>query len=387
MADAAARIRAGIREIGPAIAARAAEIEAARRIPPDIVETLRALGVFRIFVPQSHGGLELALPDSLGILAALAAIDGSVGWAAMIGSGSAVFLATMPRATYDAIYGAGPDAILAGSAQPAGTAEPVEGGYRVSGRWPFASGCQHAAWIFGLAAVTRDGQLQPGPMPGLPLARFFILPAACWRIEDTWHVAGLKGTGSHHVALDAVHVPEENCFDLMGAAPNLPGPLYQAPMALVPLMHAAFALGVAQGALADLVAMARAGRRHQRAATPLSESALFQYELGRAEADLRAAEAWFGALTASHWQHALAGTLRDEARIAAGNQMAIWVTAATLGVAQACFTLGGGSALYDSSPLQRRLRDLQTAAQHTTVQPRNYQAAGALLLSRGAGAA
>jgi alkylation response protein AidB-like acyl-CoA dehydrogenase len=220
----------------------------------------------------------------------------------MIGSGSAVFPATLPRATYDRIYAEGPDVILAGSAQPAGTAEEIEGGYRISGRWPFASGCQHADWIFGLATVTSGGMPVPGPVAGMPLARLFILPASRWQIEDTWRVAGLKGTGSNHVALTNADVPEANCFDLQTAQPCVPGPLYGAALALVPTMHAAVAIGIAEGALADLVSMANTGRRHQRAATPLRESPIFQYELGRIEADFRAAAAYFRLCTESHWR-------------------------------------------------------------------------------------
>jgi indole-3-acetate monooxygenase len=116
------RLLADIRELAPDIAARAAEIEARRRIPPDLVETLRSIGVFRLFVPQSHGGLELDLPSALEIVRALSRIDGSVGWTVAIGSGSDIFAALLPRQTYEQVYRNGPDVILAGSAQPVGTA-------------------------------------------------------------------------------------------------------------------------------------------------------------------------------------------------------------------------------------------------------------------------
>jgi indole-3-acetate monooxygenase len=110
------------------------------------VEALRAIGTFRMLVPRSHGGPELHLPAALQIIVALSKIDGSVGWTVAIGSGGDLFAPLLPRDTYEEIDRSGPDAVIAGSAQPAGTAEAAAGGWRVNGRWPFASGCQHADW-------------------------------------------------------------------------------------------------------------------------------------------------------------------------------------------------------------------------------------------------
>ena len=150
-------ILADIRKLAPRITARAAEIEAGRRTPPDLVDSLKSIGVFRMFAPRSVGGMQLDLPQGLKIISALSRIDGSVGWNAMIGSVAGLFLPLMPRETYEQIYRDGPDVIGAGSIQPTGTAEVVSGGWRVSGRWPFASGCQHAAWILGFCVVTKGG--------------------------------------------------------------------------------------------------------------------------------------------------------------------------------------------------------------------------------------
>ncbi len=194
------RLLADIRGLAPDIATRAAEIEAGRRIPLDLVEALRSSGVFRMFAPQSHGGLELDLPSGLEIIAALGRIDGSVGWSAMIGSAGGVFAPSLPRQTYERVYRNGPDLIFAGSVQPAGTAEATSGGLRVNGRWPFASGCQHADWIAGFCVMTEGGKPLLGE-GGRPLVRGVFLPAGDWQIEDTWSAMGLKGTGSHHITL------------------------------------------------------------------------------------------------------------------------------------------------------------------------------------------
>lgn len=165
MTQTAQRLLADIRELVPHVTSRAAEIETGRRIPLDLVEALRSIGVFRMFVPQSHGGLELDLPTALEVIAALGRLDGSVAWTAMIGAGSAIFVPYLPRETYDQVYHNGPDMIIAASAQPAGMAEAVPGGWRITGRWPFMSGCQHADWILGFCTVT-DGRNQYPDRPG-----------------------------------------------------------------------------------------------------------------------------------------------------------------------------------------------------------------------------
>jgi alkylation response protein AidB-like acyl-CoA dehydrogenase len=380
-AGAVARLLADIRELAPGIAARSAEIEAARRMPLDLVETLRSIGVFRMFVPRSHGGLELDLPLALEIISALGRIDGSVGWTAMVGSASAIFATLLPRETYDHVYRNGP-VLLAGSSQPAGTAEATAGGWRVTGRWPFASGCQHAEHIGAFCLMTEGGKPLPGPAGagGPPMIRGIFLPASDWQIEDPWYAAGLKGTGSHHVSLRDKVVPAENFFEVLDGAPCVPGPLYSALQQVLPLVHGALTVGVAEGVLDDLVALANTGRQQLRAPSPMRDSEMFQGELGRVATDIRAARAFLQVQAASHWRHALAGTLKDEALLIQGTQTSVWLAATCVRVADACFALGGASAVYDSSPLQRRLRDLHVAAQHATAQQRQYVSAGKLLL-------
>jgi alkylation response protein AidB-like acyl-CoA dehydrogenase len=326
--------------------------------------------------------MELDLPTGMEIISALARIDGSFGWTAMIGAGAALFASILPRETFEKIYRNGPDVTVAGAAAPLGKAEAVAGGWRVSGRWPFASGCLHADWMLGVCVVMQDGKPMPGNAGdnGPPMMRGFFLPASEWKIENTWHVAGLKGTGSHHITMQERVVPEANFFDLMDGQPCVPGPFYQAPLQFLPVFHGAFDVGMAEAALDELVEMANSGRQQLRAMVPMRESEVFQYELGRVGADVRALRAAYRAQAAEQWQHALARTLRDEARFVECQQTAVWVTATSVRAINDCFTLGGGSAIYESSPLQRRMRDVQVAAQHAMVQKRNYVAAGKRLL-------
>lgn len=370
----------GIQELAPEITARAAEMEAARRVPPDLVERLRSIGLFRMFVPRSHGGLELDLPAGLEVIKALTRLDGSIGWISIVGGVGSLFAAAARPELYQQIYQDGPDVAICGSSQPGGTAERVGDGYRVKGRWPFASSCTHAEWMGGFCIVTDNGRPIPGPH-GKPLVRIVVMPARDWDIEDTWHAAGLKGTGSHHIALRERLVPETHVFDLE-APPRMSGPLYEALRQWLPLLHGTFSVGMAEGTVDDLLALAHTGRQQLYAATPMRESEIFQFEVGRISANLAAAQAFQEAQVASHWRHALAGTLRDEDLMIEGARSAVWLATTCVGIADACFALAGSSAVYDSSPLQRRLRDLHVGAQHAHAQQRQYVDVGKLALRR-----
>src|SRR5262249_40039765 len=275
------------------------------RIPQDITDTLRKLGLFRTLVPRSHGGLELSVPEVVPLIETLAAADGSVGWIGMVGLVTQLICSPLPRASYDQVYAGASDALVVGGGVPAGRAEVVDGGYRVSGRWPFVSGCQNAQWIGGHCVVYKDGQ--PLMAEQGPFTRFFIAPAEQWRIEETWQASGLTGTGSHHAVLDTIEVSEDSAFDVFHGPSCVPGPLECPPGPFHPTLHAAVATGIATGAVADLVAMTGAGHRQLFAAVDLRDSTVFQHELGRLDAELRAARALLQAQAEGQWRRAVAG--------------------------------------------------------------------------------
>jgi alkylation response protein AidB-like acyl-CoA dehydrogenase len=335
-----------------------------------------------MFVPKAYGGLELDMPAAIEVLTALGRVDGSVGWVSMIGAGAALVAPQLPKATYERIYHECPDVIFAGSFLRGGVAEREEGEWRVTGRWPFASGCKHAEWIFGFCTMRESATSQPNAANATPAMRAFVLRASEWHIEDTWHVMGLKGTGSHHISLSDVLVGEENFF----TAPDrrwLKGPLYDAVPRFIPLLHAANNLGIAEGAIMELVKFAQSGHRRQRVSTSMGDSELFRAELGRAYADLRAARAFLRDQTEIHWRHAVAGTLDTKALDVHGSQMTTWISSTCVRVADTCFSLAGSQALYENSPLQRHMRDLRGAAQHAALQQRNYVARGSVPVRRG----
>ena len=200
-------------------------------------------------LPQSHGGVGADLMEAMRVLEALARADASTGWTVMIGAGSWIDLAGLPRATFDALFADGPDAIVAGAINPSGSIEAVDGGYRVSGRWAFASGCQHAKWIFG--------DCFEGVVDGVPQLRIAVFSPDQVVIEDTWYVSGLAGTGSHHFHVDGVVVPADWTYSVLAGEPCIDETIVRIPVpALIACVVASVAIGTAQGALDEIVDLA-----------------------------------------------------------------------------------------------------------------------------------
>jgi alkylation response protein AidB-like acyl-CoA dehydrogenase len=357
------------RALGPTINARTAEIDAARRLPSDLLDELIRAGCFRLLLPRSHSGLGADVRTALDVFEALARADASVGWTTMIGAGSWCDLATLPRATFDAIFD-GSDVIMAGVFNPAGSMEPVAGGYRVTGRWGFASGCEHATWLFGNCVE--------GVTDGVPHLRGAVFAPADVVIEDTWNVVGLRGTGSHHFRADGVMVPSDRTFVPMGEDRCIDEPIVRIPAPpLFSLAIASIATGTAQGALDDIIAIA-AGKVPLLEATPLATNPLFQYELAVAVTELSAARALMHETAEEMWSTAVHGnpfTLEWRAHVRAA---AAWITARCAAVVDVAYRSGGGTAVYADCSLQRRLRDVHAITQHFLVKPYTLTTAGAI---------
>jgi indole-3-acetate monooxygenase len=370
-------ITSAIRDLKPLVLRDAIEADENYGLSTAVIDAMKSAGIFRIFVPREHGGLELDLPQIVEVIRSLSRIDASVGWTAMIGAGSALFATMLPRAIFERIYRNHADTIIAGSTQVLGRVEKRDDGWHASGRWPFASGCRHADWMLGFCKLveSKDGE------PGKPKVVVVILPASNWTIEPTWRAPGLKGSGSHHIVLDSTVVPNENFFDMSAQERWADGPLYGGVPQIIALLHGAVSLGIAEGALDDLLAIAASGRRQERADAPMRDTEAFQTDLGCLHAALRAARGLLLEQTESHWRHALAARLGTNALLVEGSQAAIWTIGTCVSVVDKCFALAGSAALYDDSPLQRRMRDIHVAAQHNLMQPRHYVKAGKLLVT------
>jgi indole-3-acetate monooxygenase len=368
--------------LAPMVARLAPEIEQGRRLPAELVSALRSTRIYGLLVPRRYGGLELDAPSAFRAITALARIDGSVGWNAMIGNIGALIPFMASPALCEQVYQDGKDHIIAGSGQPVGTAERVPGGWRATGVWPFASGCQSAEWIVGTCVMRENGSPIDAPdCPG-PMIRSFLMPAEHWEIRDTWHTLGLKGTGSHHVALSDVFVPDENLFEFPFGTSFAPDPIFDKFSRVLLLAHAAHAVGVAEGAIMDLVELARSGVKQLFMTTPLAETERFKEGLARLDAELMAARALFEAQITQVWQNPERSAAKNLADVGEQFQAAVWSTAACVRVAEGCFELAGSRAVYESSSLQRRMRDLRVAAQHAAVHPRHYVTAGGAVFDR-----
>ena len=371
-----------IAALAPTIARLAPDIEQARRLPAELVSALRSARIYDMLVPRRYGGLELDPASSFQAVTALARLDGSVGWNAMIGHIGALIPFFATQAVCEQIYHDRQAHILAGSGQPVGKAERVPGGWRVTGVWPFASGCQDAEWIGGACVMMENGTPIDSPDGPGPLIRACFMPAEHWQIRDTWHAFGLKGTGSHHVALTDVLVPDENFVEFPFGTSFAPDPIFGKFPEILWLAHAAVAVGIAEGAIKDLVELAGAGVKQLFMTTPLVETDRFKEGLARLDAELMAARALLEVQITRVWQNPERSTLKDPSRVAEQQQAAIWISAACVRVAEGCFEFAGSRAVYESSSLQRRVRDLRVAAQHVVAHPRNYVTAGAAVLAR-----
>ena len=302
MPDDTIDVLAAVRDLAPSISARSAEIESERRLPLDLLDQLIAAGCFRMLTPRSHGGLEVDLLLSMEIIETIAAADGATGWTVMIGSESPMLLALLPRSRFDQIYANTPDVIVGGGFAPRGQAAAGAGGYLVSGRWDFASGCQHTRWLFGNCVVTENGQPRAGLLPGSREIRAMLFRSDQARIIDTWEVSGLCGTGSHDIEVKNLRVPTDDSLDIFMGQSCVPGALYKAPVVSFALHIGAVGVGIARHALADIIALVQTNKKRLYTGSAIADSPLFHHRLAQAETSLRAARELLMAESRAVWQ-------------------------------------------------------------------------------------
>lgn len=360
----------------PAIKDQAADAERNRRVSPELVRDMAAQGLFNILVPRSLGGSEVDVATMIRVFETLGAADGSAGWVVMIGATTGIVSAYMDEDAAREIYK--PGTITGGVVAPKGKVTPVEGGYRVSGRWPFASGCQHSDWLLATSLVFDDSGLVTSPS-GEPIMRQPMLPASEVEIIDTWHVAGLRATGSHDMAIRDVFVPDKYCVSIMSPSPQ-PGLLYAFPVfGILAIAVAAVALGIARAALDEITALA-SRKASAFNAKPLALRGPTQDQLARGEAEQRSARAFLletveetcDSIAAGN---AVSGEQRALLRLAATN-----ATHSSARAVDIAYSLGGGASIYEDSPLQRQFRDIHVATQHIGTSPQTYEMAGGVLL-------
>jgi alkylation response protein AidB-like acyl-CoA dehydrogenase len=363
----------GVRSLVPDIREWADEAERARRPPEALIKALRDAGVFRLCVPSSLGGTEVDVPRLLRVIEILSRGDGAAGWTAMIAATSGIVAGYLEEGAAGDIYDAGPDVILGGVFAPQGKAVEVEDGYRASGRWSFASNCEHCAWLMGGCVVDRGGA-------GRSEARMMLFPASEVSILDTWHASGLRGTGSHDIEVSERFVPSGRSVSLVADRPREPGPLYRFPVfGLLALGVSAVALGIARAAIDALVDLS-SRKTPTFTRTRLADRPATQVDVSRAEAALRSARSLLNETVQDAWEAASERDLtlhhRALLRLAATNAARRSAEAVDL-----VYEAGGGTSVYAKSPLQRCFRDVHTLTQHAAVGPATFELTGRVLLS------
>ena len=364
-------------ELLPELKRRAVEMEAVRRLPADMARTMAEAGLFRLVVPAAFGGYEATPAEIVEIVAAISAANASAGWCVMIGATTAMNAAYLPAEIAEDIYG-DPHVITGGVFAPMGKAVSDGDDYIVNGQWQWASGSENCDWLCA-GAIIYDGDEMRLLQSGRPDTRMMIFPRSQADLIDSWHVMGLQGTGSGDMRLDGIRVPKARTVSLVTDRPNQPGGLYAFPaFGLLSLGVAAVAMGNAAGALSDFFDLACA-KKSQGSSKTLSERANIQAEIARLTAQHRAAKAYLENEVAATWRVAQAeGDIPVERRAA----LRMACTHMVRGSADLCrsvYDMGGGAALFSSSPLQRRFRDSHAMTQHIVTAPATWELTGRLL--------
>ena len=365
--------------LAPAIAAAADELERTRRIPPALLSTLHDARLFRLLLPRSVGGEEVTPGVYFATVEAVAKADASIAWNIFVGNSSALVGAYIEADTARAIW-IDPCTIVSWGPPNQSRARAVPGGYRMSGRWDFASGCRAATWMGAHGLVEEaDGKLRLNRF-GRPAQRILLCPAGQATLLDTWHTIGLRGTASDSYTFEDVFIPEAYSSqrdDPEGRRET--GPLYSFTHAgLYAVGVAGVAMGIARGMLDALIDLAQA--KTPRTLARMADSPTVQADVARNEARLGSARAYLleiaGDLYASASESAPMG-IPDRARVRLACTNAIH---AAIEVADFTYKSAGVDSIFPGSPFERRFRDMHTLSQQIQSRSSHFEAVGHILL-------
>jgi alkylation response protein AidB-like acyl-CoA dehydrogenase len=372
----------------PSVRAFQDQVEREGRIPPALVESLRQAGLYRMVVPRSLGGLEVALPTFFRAVELLSEGDASVGWNVANNATNQLMALSLADEAVAEMFGdsaSPPDPIMAGTAVAGGgQATRVEGGYIVSGRWSFGSGCLESDWMVANFVTVHDGQPELND-DGTPILRRVFFPAADTRVIETWDMTGMRGTGSHDWSVEQVFVPARRTVRVPGALfvnqwQRWPGPLYAAPIhAWVGPHHSVVATGIARAGIDALLELAGAKVPRGRT-TLLREQTLVQDALARADAVLSAGQAFRERVIGHVWRRVLDGqptSVQDHARCKLAATYAVDCARQAMDLV---YRAGGTTSSRRSHPLARCWRDLHVVAQAASIAPEWYALAGQAML-------
>ena len=370
----------------PEIRAAADEVDEARRVPDWLAKELADAGFFHLLTGTEHGGMATDPVTAARVIETLSTASPSLGWVTMILATASFWTVRMvPEEVRREIFakvapGEIQPTVIAGTLVPHGRAVRVEGGWKLTGQWPFASGCHHATWMPTAAWLYDEG----GPVRdanGAPEWRVFHLPVERCTILDTWYTSGLRGTGSTDYAMEDVFVADNYVKKhslLEGAL--LTDRRYAYPAFNVPMLSAV-ALGAARGAVDALTELfgGKVDRRNQR---PVAAAFDKQADLGMAEATVSSARAYLYETTARAWEIIQSGDeLPRELR--AGMRLACTHTVLeSVRAVDRAHMAAGATSIYSSSPIDRFFRDVHSVAAHAFVRQTTMADGGQILLGQ-----
>jgi alkylation response protein AidB-like acyl-CoA dehydrogenase len=367
------------------------EIEREQRLPPALVEELRAAGFYRMVIPRALGGLQVDPLTYLRVVERLAEGVGSVGWNIANNSIGQLVTLGLPDEGAHEIYAKGADTVIAGTAvQGGGQAVPVEGGYRVNGRWTFGSGCQESSWMLGSFQILDDGQPRRRPGGGSLYWRGVFPRAEAAIVDGSWDVAGLRGTGSFDWTVKDVFLPERRTVAHVGVPldnqwARWPGITYALPsQAWVGPHHSAVITGIARAGIDALIALAVEKTPRGRTGM-LCENPQVQDAVGRADAILNAGRIYRSAMIAELWNTIAAGedtTLEQRARC---RLAAVHAADSAREAMDLVYRHGGSTSFKRESRLAECWRDLHVVGQTVTIAPEWYPIGGRVYLGMDAG--
>jgi indole-3-acetate monooxygenase len=362
------------RKLAPMIRTYADDVEEERALPKPLFDALADAGMFLLAFPRSMGGSELDLPTYTQVIEEIGKADASTGWVVNQCAVFATYAARMPREMARAIWVDPPRSVVANTPQATARAVVVPGGYRVTGRQGFSTGCRNASWVAAHAEVIDNGKVRLDH--GQPETRYLFVPVAEAELLDTWKVRGMRGTGTHHFAVNDVFVPAERTVLSVTAPLRETGPLYQIPRTLVFASgDASVALGLARTCLTAFADLA--GAKTPRAMQALlRDQSMIQVTVGQAEANLRSAHAFLAEAVRDVWtQVASTGTLTLDQRATLRIATTHGIRVASQ-IVDAVYHAAGATAVYEDHLLQRHFQDIHVITQHLQSRLSHYEMVG-----------
>jgi alkylation response protein AidB-like acyl-CoA dehydrogenase len=369
-----------VQRLAPVLRAHAARSETDRRLAGPVVDAMRQAGLFRLWIPRALGGLEADPMTALRVFEEVSRIDSAAGWNLQLSTAIAPFLAWLSDEGAAEVL-SDPEVILGGTLNPPAQAVPVAGGYRVTGRMPFVSGCHSCSWFLAPALV-MDGEQPRMNQAGVPVSVIVIYSANEATIIDNWETLGMRGTGSHDVAVTDVFVPARRAallapLEKPGRA--FEGPLYRYTIWPGAAALATVALGIARAALDEVIDLAR-GKTPAYTVSKLRERPVAQSQVAQAEALLGAARAYLYESLRDVWEGAVRGEWIKPPQKVKVQLAACHAIVASAQAVDLVHAAAGTSGIRNEHRLQQHFRDVHVITQHAFVSASRYESMGRVIL-------